>query len=623
MQTSAPAAWRTVFQTIKNSVSIVASVAGIVLVLVLMANSHIDTLIETSQAALEKRNEDLGRLMQDQQETSAGSVLDSLLLGSGGLINNYDFEPLKRMLAIREQNPSIAFARFANADGSPLVDLENAPLRSGQPVDGGKLLFKPVLFEGNAVGRVELGLDPAPIQAKLRELSEANARTRAEAMEFKDRAQQTMAAYGAGLLLAATVLILVFQKMSLNRLLVRPMRRLAECAEKIAAGQLDIEVDIHRKDEVGMLADAFRAMMRSLKQSIREADAKSREIEEQVRLVDQSREAAESERTRISGLLDAMGGMAVRAKDYADRLAAASEELAAQSEQIARSADQQRERLTETATAIGQMDATVTDMARNAGDAAQTADEVKGKAEQGADTVCDVVDATTLVRQKVTEMKASLDDLGEKAERIGAVMNVIADIADQTNLLALNAAIEAARAGEHGRGFAVVADEVRKLAEKTMTATKEVGQAIRSIQDSTRLNINEMDGAVEAVARCTTLSGEAGLALEGIVQVITANAVQVGSMATAAEEQSMSTKQISRTVEEINGIVSETASGIRQTDQAVRDLSDLAQGLNGLISEINKAADNPAGNGPAAGAAPPTPHRAQGMQPFSRQTERR
>ncbi|MDY0305683.1 MAG: methyl-accepting chemotaxis protein [Desulfovibrionaceae bacterium] len=593
MQTPASATWRNLFQTIKNSVSIVASVAGIVLVLVWMANNHIETLIEASQATLEERNEALGRLMQNQQEISAGSVLDSLVLGSGGLINNYDFEPLKRMLTIREQNPFIASACFVNGDGSPLKDLENAPLQSGSPVDGGKVLSKPVLFGDTVVGHVELGLDPAPIRIKIQELAAANARTKADALDFKNRVQKTMMVSGAGLLLAATVLIVMFQKMSLNRLLVRPMRRLADCAEKIAAGQLDIEVDIRRDDEVGMLADAFRAMMRSLKRSIEDAEAKSREIEQQARLADQAKEAAESERTRVSGLLTAMTEMATQATDYADRLATASEELAAQSEQIARSADSQRQRLAETTSAIGQMDSTVTDMARNAGDAAQTADEVKKKAEQGAGTVASVVDATTQVQRKVAEMKVSLDDLGDKAERIGAVMNVIADIADQTNLLALNAAIEAARAGDHGRGFAVVADEVRKLAEKTMTATKEVEQAISSIQDGTRRNISEMDGAVAAVARCTTLSGEAGRALQEIVQVITSNAAQVGSMAAAAEQQSMSTKQISHNVGEINGIVSETAGGIRQTDQAVRDLSDLAQGLHGLIAEINKAANGP------------------------------
>jgi Methyl-accepting chemotaxis protein len=308
-------------------------------------------------------------------------------------------------------------------------------------------------------------------------------------------------------------------------------------------------------------------------------------------LIDLSQE--ERDRKNIEAQRQNLLTVANQVTEVSASLHKASLTLSTQMDGLARNVDTTAAQTGELATAMDEMNATVLEVAKNASDTADASGRSNKVARDGGAVVRQTVGEINEVAETTQSLAQSLGELSTRAENIGQVMGVINDIADQTNLLALNAAIEAARAGEHGRGFAVVADEVRKLAEKTMTATKEVEQAISSIQDGTRRNISEMDGAVAAVARCTTLSGEAGRALQEIVQVITSNAAQVGSMAAAAEQQSMSTKQISHTVGEINGIVSETAGGIRQTDQAVRDLSDLAQGLHGLIAEINKAANGP------------------------------
>jgi methyl-accepting chemotaxis protein len=233
-----------------------------------------------------------------------------------------------------------------------------------------------------------------------------------------------------------------------------------------------------------------------------------------------------------------------------------------------------------------EMNATVLEVAKNASRAAELAVESKGKANSGQELVDEVVRTINVVHERAMELKGDMDELGRHAEGIGQIMNVITDIADQTNLLALNAAIEAARAGEAGRGFAVVADEVRKLAEKTMSATKEVGSYIEKIQDSAKKNQEGTEQAAQAVNETTELASRSGEMLTEIVSMVDETAEQVQSIATAAEEQSSASEEISRSSEEVNRIAMETADAMLQSSQAVSDLARLAQELRALISDM-------------------------------------
>ncbi|MDR2604891.1 MAG: methyl-accepting chemotaxis protein [Desulfovibrio sp.] len=275
-----------------------------------------------------------------------------------------------------------------------------------------------------------------------------------------------------------------------------------------------------------------------------------------------------------------------QASGIASRVAAASEELSAQVEEVSRGAEAQRARVEETASAMSEMNSTVLEVARNAGQASEQSGLTNEKARNGAQLVNQVVGAIKHVNAVAAALQSDMQELGTQAESIGGVMNVISDIADQTNLLALNAAIEAARAGEAGRGFAVVADEVRKLAEKTMTATREVGSSIGAIQQSTKTNIQEVGSAVTHIGEATGLADASGAALKEIVELATSNSSVVASIATAAEQQSATSEEINRSIEEINRIVGETSSGMVQSSAAVQELSQMAQELNRVMDQL-------------------------------------
>ena len=278
--------------------------------------------------------------------------------------------------------------------------------------------------------------------------------------------------------------------------------------------------------------------------------------------------------------------VADQAASISNRVAAASEELSAQVAQVSQGTEQQRARVESTVTAMTEMNSTVLEVARNAGQASEQSETTRNKAKDGATLVDKVVHSINLVNKVAASLQTNMRELGSQAESIGGVMNVISDIADQTNLLALNAAIEAARAGEAGRGFAVVADEVRKLAEKTMSATQEVGANITAIQQSARINITEVGEAAKAITEATDLANTSGQALTEIVNLASANSTVVSSIATAAEEQSATSEEINLSIEEINKIVGHTADGMRQASQAVHELAHMAQELHTVMAEL-------------------------------------
>lgn len=268
------------------------------------------------------------------------------------------------------------------------------------------------------------------------------------------------------------------------------------------------------------------------------------------------------------------------------QVSAAANQLQSTAEQIATAAEEVACQTTTVATASEEMSATSNDISHNCSLASEISNRANQTATGGATVVQETLEGMQNIAERVQESARTVASLGARSDQIGAIVGTIEDIADQTNLLALNAAIEAARAGEQGRGFAVVADEVRALAERTTRATKEIGTMIRAIQNETAGAVNSMENGVREVEKGMDSSRKSGDALQQIVDAINDVSMQVHQIATAAEEQTAVTGEISSNIHQITDVVSDTARGAHETATAASQLSSLAIELQNMVGRF-------------------------------------
>ncbi|SME87878.1 methyl-accepting chemotaxis protein [Desulfovibrio gilichinskyi] len=371
------------------------------------------------------------------------------------------------------------------------------------------------------------------------------------------------------------------------RTMAKPIVVATNYATSVAEGDLNNVLKIKTNDEVSLLADALNTMVVNLKNKINEAEKQTSLAAEETKKAQQATKEAEvarrqAETAKKEGMLQA----ARELEDVVEIISAASEELSAQIEQSSAGTDVQSQRVNETATAMEEMNATVLEVAKSSGEASETANKAMQTAKKGSDVVTTMITGIGTVLGYSAILEKEMEKLGISAEKIGQIIDVISDIADQTNLLALNAAIEAARAGEAGRGFAVVADEVRKLAEKTTTATNEVAKAISEIQNGTKVSISQCANTVQGINNVSGMAEDAGNSLTEILSLNDQASDQIRGIATACEEQSATSEEINRAVDEINHIASETGDAMHQSSEAVMDLAAQAQKLKSIIDNM-------------------------------------
>ena len=391
------------------------------------------------------------------------------------------------------------------------------------------------------------------------------------------------------ILLAAGILIGAILALFIIRGVLRQLGKdpgaLDGVAKRVVGGDYNVDDGSPKIGVYGSIVE----MVNALKTHIENAQRESENAREQSARAQEAMQQAEAASKEAQAKTQAMLVAADKLEAVGNVVSSASAELSAQIEQSDRGAAESASRLSEAATAMNEMNATVQEVAKNAGAASTASAETREKAEAGAQVVEKAVHSIEQVHQMSLELKDDMAQLNEHAQDITRIMGVISDIADQTNLLALNAAIEAARAGEAGRGFAVVADEVRKLAEKTMASTNDVGNAIKAIQESTSKSMTGVDNAVERIGEANELASRSGAALQEIVATVEATADQVNAIATASEEQSAASEEINQSIVQVNDMSKQTAEAMAEAARAVSDLAAQAQGLTDLIQDLKQA----------------------------------
>ena len=422
----------------------------------------------------------------------------------------------------------------------------------------------------------------APVYEELVNLTAASSKENMqEAITLGDMAQNIGLILSLVAIVISVVITYVLTR-SVMRQLGKDPGELNTIARRVVDGDYAIADGSSRAGVYGSIV----SMVESLKANMEKAQAESVKAHDQAGKATEAMRNAEKAESKAQAKASAMLAAAAQLEEVAHAVSSASTQLSAQIEQADRGALQTAQRLGEAATAMNEMNATVQEVAKNAGAASSASAETKAKAEHGATIVGSSLQSIQLVHQLSMELKDDMAQLDSHAQDVSQIMTVISDIADQTNLLALNAAIEAARAGEAGRGFAVVADEVRKLAEKTMASTIDVGRMIRAIQESTSKSRVSMDNAVEQVNTATESASLSGQALSEIVVTAEVTADQANAIATASEEQSAASEEINHTIIEVNDMSRQTAEGMAEAAKAVSDLAVQAGKLASLIEEM-------------------------------------
>lgn len=543
-------------------------------------------------------------VMNESLIETAEALADMLTAVSAEAILGKKYSTLVDYVKVANKNPKVVYALFLRADGKrPLTRYVNRKnpivkeligkgegrtpmdkLLSASSADSNiKEITRPVNFEGKKLGIVRLGVTMEEVNQRMEEMhnrfgkliedsgikvtkamngvadsisnqlqtnfalvNEQSAKSNLAAKETIESSAASLIWTQIGTMTVIGILILTALCIFFVYRIILPINNLKVTMQDIAAGEGDLTQRLPEKgnDEINQVASAFNQFVSKIQHTL------------------------------------------IQTSDSMNDLNSATTTLTGLAQQNSESVNKQRVETQQVATAITEMAATVKEIAHSADSAASAAREANNEAAEGKEAMNDTVNAIDSMAAEVTNAAEVINRLETDSESIGSVLDVIRGIADQTNLLALNAAIEAARAGEQGRGFAVVADEVRTLAKRTQDSTSEIHSIIENLQSGTRNAAQVMGGGLTAAKQTVETAGRAGDALNNIVQSVTTIMDMNTQIATASEEHTTVTEEIDRSVVRISEVSEAAAEGSSKTAGKSEELSDLGVKLKALVTQF-------------------------------------
>jgi methyl-accepting chemotaxis protein len=481
----------------------------------------------------------LGSVLFEQFDKNGSAIATSLGISGRLSVMMRDSSQLNTVSETAFSDEDVRFVSFYDEKGkwistrgnSEGVTLPNELTKAGKPVTSE--------IEAERLGTV--GIFSTPVFARGTEGTPIGTVVVVISKEQLHESRNSAIALAVGSTVALLAIVLFIFRIILRKLIIHPVHQVIDT---INNADLNSQFNSDRKDEVGDLQRSFDGFVTNIKNTL------------------------------------------IQVSEASSAVASACAEIGSSAEELSSGAGEQSAQSAEASTAVGEMTGSIKENSQNAKVTLETAHQAKETAEQGGIVVQRTVDSMKNISLVVNRSAETVKTLGRSSDQIGEIISVIDDIADQTNLLALNAAIEAARAGEQGRGFAVVADEVRKLAERTTKATKEIAVMIKQIQSDTKEAVASMDEGTKKVSDGIELADHAGDSLLEIIKISQNVTDKVTQIATASEHQSHASELISNSVERINAVTQQNVEGTTMIAHSVEALNHLTENLQELLSKF-------------------------------------